>query len=66
LLAVWFETKNKVLAGTLLVLAVLVGIGRVLALVHTPLDVVGGVFAACVGAIWYLTAPDAKKHSTKK
>ena len=66
LLAVWFETKDKVLAGVLLVLTILVGIGRVLALVHTPLDVIGGIFAACVGALWYLTAPRAHKQSLKK
>ena len=66
LLAVWFETKNKLLAGLLLVLAIMVGFGRVIALVHTPLDVIGGVFAACVGALWYLTAPTDKKRFTKK
>ncbi len=57
LLAVWFETKNRLLSAVLLVLVILVCLGRVLALVHTPLDVVGGVFAALIGAIWYLTAP---------
>lgn len=57
LLAVWFETRNRILSSILLVLVILVCLGRVLALVHTPLDVVGGVFAALVGAIWYFTAP---------
>jgi membrane-associated phospholipid phosphatase len=28
----------------------------VLALVHTPLDVAGGVLVAFVGALWYLQA----------
>ena len=66
LLAVWFETRDKLLSGILLALAVLVGLGRVLALVHTPVDVIGGVFAASVGALWYFTAPDAKKRYAKK
>ena len=66
LLAVWFETRDKLLTSILFALAVLVGFGRVLALVHTPLDVIGGIFAACVGALWYLTAPANKSRSTKK
>lgn len=66
LLAVWFETRDKVLSSVLLALAIMVGLGRVIALVHTPLDVIGGVFAACVGAIWYLTAPTPKSRSAKK
>lgn len=53
-LAVWFETRMKKIAILLVVLTVVVCIGRVLALVHTPLDVVGGVLVACVGAVWYL------------
>ena len=53
-LAVWFETRNKPITITLVVLTCLVGIGRVLALVHTPLDVIGGVVIACIGALWYL------------
>lgn len=54
-LAVWFETRSKVLASILLVLTLLVCVGRVLALVHTPLDVIGGLLVAMVGAGWYLT-----------
>lgn len=63
LLAVWFETKNKLLSGTLLVITVLVSIGRVAALVHTPIDVLGGILAASVGSIWYLTAPKTKQQT---
>lgn len=66
LLAVWFETKNKVLSGTLLGIAVLVSIGRVAALVHTPIDVLGGILAALVGSIWYLTAPKTKKQAKQE
>ncbi|MDB5176822.1 MAG: rane protein of unknown function [Candidatus Saccharibacteria bacterium] len=62
--AVWFETRSVVLTRILVVLVVLVCVGRVLALVHTPLDVIGGLFAAAVGAGWYLTAPLAKHRKT--
>lgn len=55
-LAVWFETKQKTLALVLACLTLLVAVGRVLALVHTPLDVVGGAVVALVGALWYVTA----------
>lgn len=53
-LAVWFETRRKKLTAVLVALTLAVCVGRVLALVHTPLDVIGGVAVACVGALWYL------------
>jgi membrane-associated phospholipid phosphatase len=53
-LAVWFETKLKKTALVLAGVALLVGVGRVLALVHTPLDVIGGVAFALIGALWYV------------
>lgn len=52
--AVWFETKQKVITWILIGLTVAVGIGRVLALVHTPTDVIGGLVIALIGALWYL------------
>mgnify|MGYP001185602335 FL=1 len=55
--AVWFETRQKKIAFLLFLMAVLVGVGRVLAHVHTPLDVVGGVVIALIGALWYSTKP---------
>lgn len=55
--AVWFETRMKKLSIMLAAMAVLVGLGRILALVHTPLDVVGGVIMALVGALWYSNQP---------
>jgi len=68
-LAVWFETRRKGLAITLAILTVTVCVGRVLALVHTPLDVIGGVAVACIGALWYLqrdkkivSSPTRHKH----
>ena len=52
--AVWFATKNRVVTIILAVLAVLMCLGRVLALVHTALDVVGSLLIAALGATWYL------------
>lgn len=54
--AVWFQTKHRALTAILAVLTLAVCVGRVLALVHTPLDVIGGVVIASVGAIWYLNS----------
>lgn len=62
-LAVWFETRDKVLGGVLFVITLLVCVGRVLALVHTPIDVMGGILAALVGSGWYLTAREPKKQT---
>ena len=55
-LAVAFLTPYKKLAFVIALLTILMGAARVLALVHTPLDVIGGFAAACVGALWYLSA----------
>jgi membrane-associated phospholipid phosphatase len=57
-LAVWFETRRKGLSVTLAVLTLVVCTGRVLALVHTPLDVIGGLVVASVGALWYFQRGD--------
>ena len=67
-LSVYFLTSQRRLAIAMGVLTALVCIGRVLALVHTPLDVIGGVVIACVGSIWYLGyhTAQAKKHSSLK
>lgn len=48
---VWAATKQKILTSALLVASVLVGVGRVLALVHTPADVLGGAACALLAAI---------------
>ena len=50
----------------MLTMALLVGVGRILALVHTPLDVVGGMAVACLGALWYVDWPNVKLASSKK
>jgi len=54
--AVWFETKQKVLTWVLAILIVVVCVSRVLALVHTPADVIGGVVIAFIGSLWYLNS----------
>lgn len=65
-LAVWFETRQKLLSGLLVVLTLLVCVGRVLALVHSPLDVVGGIVVAIFGSLWYLQRGDFKRPTGKK
>ena len=62
-LAVWFETRLKVVSIIMALCVVLMGVGRVLALVHTPLDVIGGVVIACIGILWYLQAPAFRLRS---
>jgi len=52
--AVWFQTRQKLLTVILAGLTITVCVGRVLALVHTPADVIGGVVIALIGALWYL------------
>ncbi|HEY0965511.1 MAG TPA: phosphatase PAP2 family protein [Candidatus Saccharimonadales bacterium] len=53
-LAVWFETRQIKTSIILIVLTVLVAVGRIVGLVHTPLDVIGGIAIACMGIPWYL------------
>lgn len=60
-LAVWFETRMKYTTLLLATLTALVAIGRVTALVHTPLDVIGGVVIACIGGLWYLQTSSTKR-----
>lgn len=60
-LAVWFGTRRKAWAVACLVMTLLVGVGRVVALVHTPLDVVGGLIIAWVGVFWYLPLRSAPR-----
>lgn len=60
--AVWFETRQRKTAILLFILVALIALGRILALVHTPTDVLGGFVFATLGALWYLTAlPKNKK-----
>ncbi len=65
-LAVWFETRQKKIAITLGALTLLVCVGRVLALVHTPLDVIGGLIVASIGALWYLQGDNKNITATTR
>ena len=60
--AVWFETRMKKVSIALAVLVLLICLGRVLALVHTPLDVIGGVVIALIGSLWYSNAPRTQEE----
>ena len=69
--AVWFETRMKKLSILLAACVVLVCVGRVVALVHTPFDVVAGIAIALVGALWYSNQPrrtdvNGEKHGNGK
>lgn len=59
-MAVFVLTPYKKVSYGLMVLALLMGIARVLALVHTPLDIIGGVAAGLAGTLWYIK----HKHDT--
>lgn len=61
LFAVWFEAKQLKIAGIMLFFTALISIGRVLALVHTPMDIIGGVIFALIGCIWYVQPKNIKK-----
>ena len=66
-LAVWYGTRMKKTTLVLAALTLAVGVGRVLALVHTPLDVIGGAVIAMLGAVWYLDESYLKSfHFNKK
>lgn len=52
--AVWFETKQKVVSLLLATLVIVICVGRVVALVHTPVDVIFGVVIGLIGSLWYL------------
>ena len=62
--AVIYAVRNKILSLSLIILAFLVCVGRVMALVHTPLDVIGGIVAAMIGAMLYIDELSCKKRKT--
>lgn len=63
--AVWYGTGNRTITLVCAAIALLVSVGRVLALVHAPIDVIGGFLAAGVGALWYVDAIQVKKLAKK-
>ena len=62
--AVWFETKMKKISILLAILVVLICIGRVVANVHTPLDVIGGIVIGLLGAVWYVNKTPVEKRAS--
>lgn len=52
-IAVYVATRNKPLLVMLAAIVIVMGVGRILALVHTPLDVAAGIIAGISGSIWY-------------
>lgn len=61
-LVIGFATKNWRFALILIILGVAVGVGRVVALVHTPADVIGGFAAALLGVTpWYMARPGLRR-----
>lgn len=65
-LAVWYVTRSRTLTLAMFVLVLLMCTGRVLALVHTPFDIVGGMAFACVGALWYAQGTKVFKNTLAK
>jgi len=61
-LAVWLEARQRRIAIVMALLTLLVCVGRVLALVHTPLDVIGGISVATIGSLWYLDKTPASRQ----
>lgn len=45
--------QQRTIAHLLAIMLVVMCVGRVVALVHTPLDVIGGLIAGLSGGIWY-------------
>lgn len=62
-LAVWYATRNNWVTGVLIMLTIGLCIGRILALVHTPLDIIGGLTIAILGGVWYVAY--AKKLASR-
>lgn len=52
--AVYAVTRHTKVTLILATLTVVMCIARVMALVHTPLDVIGGILAGLTGAVWYV------------
>lgn len=51
--AVYAVTRRRWVVGLLAAMVIVMCIGRVIALVHTPLDVIAGIVAGLVGIVWY-------------
>lgn len=53
-LMLWALTPYRRVVLALTAILLVMAAGRVAALVHAPIDIVGGVIAALVGGVWYI------------
>jgi membrane-associated phospholipid phosphatase len=58
---VWLGAKNKKLAIFLVFLDVVMSISRVIAGVHSPVDIVGGIVFGLFGLVWYIDISAQKR-----
>ena len=60
-LAAFAVTRRRWVSVALAAVLVAMCVARVVALVHTPLDVIGGVAIGLIGGLWYIAMPKAAK-----
>lgn len=63
-LAVLYVTRKSLWFVIMLMMTLAIAVGRVLALVHSPLDVIGGAAIAMIGGIWYIAHVKKLPHIT--
>lgn len=63
-IAVYAVVRNRLIVVSMTILLLLMSVGRVVALVHTPVDIVGGILAGIAGAFWYKKLTKSKKSTT--
>ena len=61
-LAVWYCTRSRKLTIVMAVLTVAMCVGRVLALVHTPLDIAGALVISALATLWYKDYVKVRLH----
>lgn len=59
-------TGKRWLGTVLGILVIVMCVGRVLALVHTPIDIAGGIGAGLLGSLWYLVPQSTKNKNVAK
>lgn len=67
--SVWYATRNRTITLLVALITVAMAVGRVLALVHTPLDVVGGILIGVMALLWYVDyhkLKRLKRHKSRK
>lgn len=62
--AVWYATRNRTMTTLLAIMTLVMCVGRVLALVHTPLDITGSLVISAVAALWYTGYAKNKPRKT--